>query len=147
MILDKLENASLYNLSAGLQKGIDYLKSNDLNTIEAGKYDLGDGIKAIISEYNSKDHADAKAEAHEKMIDIQYIVKGEEYIGYAPLENQEPSIAYNPDKDVVFYKCETSLNKLTPDMFAIYYPSDIHQPGMKINESITIKKVVIKIPV
>jgi len=148
MIVDKFENLTLYrNLSSGIKKGFEFLEKTDLNIIEAGKYDICEGVFAIVSEYDSKAAAECKPEAHHKYIDIQYIIKGEELIGYAPLNNQEIMIPYDEEKDLIFYTAECNYSKLTKGMFAIYFPSDIHQPGVMVNEPTAIKKVVVKIAV
>lgn len=147
MIIDSLENVKHYrSLSERIKKGFEFLEEIDFDTIEAGKYNVeGDDIFAIVSEYDTKNHVDAKPEAHERYLDIQYIVKGEELMGYAPLEDQDIMIPYNADKDVVFYKAETSPIKVSEGMFALFFPDDIHAPSMMINESKPVKKVVVKI--
>ena len=147
MILDKLENADLYKgLSKRLDKGFEYLKSNDLTTVAPGSYDIAEGVRAIISEYNSKNIADAVLEAHKKYIDIQYVISGEEQIGYTPLADQTPTIAYDADRDVVFFKEEVSYTKLSTGMFSVYFPTDLHQPGVKTGSTPTlVKKCVIKV--
>jgi len=147
MIIDSLENIKHYrNLSERIKKGFEFIEEIDFETIEPGKYNVeGDDIFAIVSEYNTKEHVDAKPEAHERYLDIQYMVKGEELMGYTPLEDQEIMIPYNADKDLVFYKAETSPVKVSEGMFAVFFPTDIHAPGMKINESKPVKKVVVKI--
>lgn len=147
MILDSLDNVKHYrSLNERIKKGFEFLEEIDFETIEAGKYNVdGDDIFAIVSEYNTKEHPDAKPEAHERYLDIQYIVKGEEYIGYAPLEDQEVMVPYNVEKDVIFYHSELSLMKMSEGMFALFFPTDVHAPNMKIEESKPVKKVVVKI--
>ena len=148
MILDKLENADLYKgLSTRLDKGFEYLKSTNLKSVAPGSYDIAEGVRAIISEYNTKEIADAVIEAHEKFIDIQYLISGEEQIGYTALAGQTPTIPYNPERDVVFYNEEVSYTKLSEGMFAVYFPTDLHQPGVKISISASVKKCVIKVAV
>lgn len=150
MIVDKFENVGLYrNLNSGLKKGFDFLEKADLQKIEVGTYEICDGVFAIVDEYKSKEPGICKPEAHKKYIDIQYIIKGEELIGYAPLENQEVLIPYNEEKDLIFYSAKTQYSKLSNGMFAIYFPTDIHQPGVRVkeNESVAIKKIVVKVAV
>lgn len=146
MILDKIENAGLYTaINARISKGFEYIKTTDLISITSGKFEIGDGLTAIISEYETKNVEDCNLEAHEKFIDIQYIISGEELIGYVPLNKQVPTIAYNSDRDVVFYKEEVALTKLEAGMFAVYFPTDLHQPCIKSGASSTVKKLVIKV--
>ena len=147
MIVDSIDNVKHYrNLSERIKKAFEFLEEIDFETIEPGKYNVdGDEIFAIVSEYSTKEHADARPEAHERYIDIQYLVKGEELMGYAPLEDQEVMVPYDVDKDLVFYHAEVSPVKVSEGMFAVFYPCDIHAPSMKIEESKPVKKVVIKV--
>ncbi len=147
MIIDSLDNVKHYrHLNERIKKAFEFLEEIDFEAIESGKYNVeGDEIFAIVSEYNTKEHIDARPEAHERYLDIQYVVKGEEYMGYAPLEDQEVSQAYDADKDLVFYHAEVSPVKVSEGMFAVFFPTDIHAPGMKIKESAPIKKVVVKV--
>ncbi len=148
MILDKIDNSNLYTtLSANIAKGFEYIKNTDLAKVDSGTYDIGNSMKAIISEYDSKNEEDCKLEAHRKFIDIQFIIEGQEIIGYAPLKKQTPTIEYNDENDVVFYKDEVTYTKIEKGMFAIFFPTDLHQPCMKNGNSTLVKKLVIKIPV
>ncbi|GAF03341.1 YhcH/YjgK/YiaL family protein [Saccharicrinis fermentans] len=149
MIVDSLENVKHYrNLNERIKKAFEFLEEIDFESIEPGKYNVdGDLIFAIVSEYNTKEHEDARPEAHERYLDIQYIVKGEEFMGYVPLEDQEVMTPYNVEKDVIFYHAEVSPVKISEGMFALFYPGDIHAPSMKIETSKPVKKVVVKVAV
>ncbi|MGQ1783570.1 MULTISPECIES: YhcH/YjgK/YiaL family protein [unclassified Saccharicrinis] len=149
MIVDSLDHVKHYrNLNERIKKAFEFLEELDFENIEPGKYNVeGDEIFAIVSEYNTKEHKDARPEAHERYLDIQYIVKGEEYMGYSPLEDQDIMQPYNVEKDVVFYQADVSPIKVSEGMFALFYPNDIHAPGMKIGESKPVKKVVVKVAV
>lgn len=146
MILDLLKHSGTYFFSEDLQKGIEFLKENDFDAMEDGEYEIGDGVFAIVSEYSTKDAEDCKPESHRKYVDIQYLHCGEENIGWAPLGDQKVLSEYNEASDVVFFDCETQLFKLSAKMFAVFYPGDIHQPGIMVSESSKVKKVVVKIP-
>lgn len=147
MIIDSLDNVKHYRyLNDRIKKAFEFLEEIDFESIEPGKYNIeGDEIFAIVSEYNTKKKEDARPEAHERYLDIQYIVKGSEYMGYAPLEDQETTTPYNPEKDIVFYNAEVNQVKLSEGMFAVFFPTDIHAPGAEINESAPVKKVVVKV--
>jgi YhcH/YjgK/YiaL family protein len=147
MIIDSIDNVKHYrSLSENIKKGLEFIEEIDFKTIEPGTYNVdGDKIFAIVSEYETKDYELAKPEAHERYIDIQYMVSGKEFIGYAPLEEQDIDIPYDPETDLVFYHSETNLVKLRENMFAIFFPNDIHAPGIKVNSTEMVKKVVVKI--
>jgi YhcH/YjgK/YiaL family protein len=149
MILDKLENAVLYfGLSKHLQEGLNYLLSTDFEKLAPGKYFLdGENLIANMNEYETKSEAECKLESHLKYIDIQYLVEGEEMIGYLCKGDQQPTEAYNPDKDVQFYKEKTTFFKLEKGQFVIFFPTDLHQPGIMVSEPVNARKVVLKVAV
>ena len=149
MITDKLTNAKIYyNLSSRIAAGLKYIQDTDFSTIVPGRYDIdGENLFALVSEYKTKSLDEAKTENHKSYIDIQYIVKGSEHIGYAVYKAQKPSQVYNPEKDVAFYNCQTVLIKYEEGDFAIFFPDDLHQPGIGINGPEEVKKVVIKVKI
>lgn len=147
MILDRLENASLYSsLSPNLQKGFDFLNSADLSALPPGRHEIdGNNVFALVSEYDSKAHEDCRLEVHRNYTDIQYIVAGREAIGYALLGNQEVLVPFSEEKDIAFYKGENSPLILEAGMFAVFFPHDVHRPCMQINGPVKVKKVVVKV--
>jgi YhcH/YjgK/YiaL family protein len=148
MILDKLENSQRYeNLAGHLKKGFDYLRNQNIQHLKAGKYEIdGTNVFALISEYETKNHDDCQPEAHRVYADIQYLISGKETIGFALLNNQPETVAYDAGKDIAFYAAETSPLILEPGMFAVFFPHDLHRPGMMTGERPDkVKKAVIKV--
>jgi len=149
MIVDKIENAGLYkNLGERIQKSFNYIKQTDLKKLKSGRYDIdGDKIFALISEYQTKAESDGKLEAHKKYIDVQFVIEGEELMGYSPLGDQSILEPYKEENDIIFYKGEKVFIKVTEGMFAIFFPEDMHMPGIEVGESSAVKKLVIKVRV
>jgi len=149
MIIDKIENADLYkNLGERIKKSFDYIKKTDLKNLRPGRYDIdGDNIFALISDYQTKAESDGKLEAHKKYIDVQYVIEGEELMGYAPLGNQQILEAYKEENDIIFYKGEKVFIKVSKGMFAIFFPEDVHMPGISVDKKSSVKKLVIKVRV
>jgi YhcH/YjgK/YiaL family protein len=129
-------------------KAFDFLKNSDLRNLELKRYDIdGDNVYATISEYITKDPGDARYEAHKKYIDIQYVASGKEKIGIAPLSGKGAVIQeYDPVKDVEFMEV-TGVREYVanPGRFFIFFPDDIHRPGLKDGDKETVRKVVVKI--
>lgn len=148
MIIDKIENSELYeSLHPRFAKAFAFICKTDFSKLGDGKYEIeNDDIFAIVQEYNTKDKKEAKLEAHRKYIDIQYIHSGVELIGVATLHNQIP-ITNDPENDIAFYQGEASFIKLKAGMFAIFFPDDLHMPGIKLTQSAKVKKVVVKVRV
>lgn len=149
MIIDKLTNSQLYSsLSERIDKAFTYLKQTDFSNIELGKYEIdGDNIFALVNEYNTKDESEGKLEAHKKYIDVQFVAKGRELMGYAPLENQKIINEYNEQNDIIFFEGEKSFIKVEEGMFAIFFPNDLHMPGINVEKSEFVKKIVLKVKV
>ncbi|HMN24209.1 MAG TPA: YhcH/YjgK/YiaL family protein [Ignavibacteriaceae bacterium] len=149
MIIDKLSNSQLYSgLGERINKAFVYLMETDFSKMELGKYEIdGDNIFAIVNEYQTKDAREGKLEAHKKYIDVQYVAKGSELMGYAPLSTQKVIDEYNEQNDITFFSGEKSFAKVDEEMFAIFFPTDVHLPGIKLNKSAYVKKVVIKVKV
>lgn len=149
MIIDKLSNSHLYSgLGERINKAFKYLKETDFSKMELGKYEIdGDNIFALVNEYTTKDESEGKLEAHKKYIDVQFVAKGSELMGYAPLGNQKIIDEYNEQNDITFFSGEKSFTRVDEGMFAIFFPTDVHLPGIKVNKSAYVKKVVIKVKV
>lgn len=150
MILDTLENAHLYHGMGGkFIKAFEYLQTTDLVLLEKGRYEIdGANIFAIINEYDTVDAVGEQMESHKKHIDVQYIVSGEELIGHDFLQQQNPSKAYSEEDDyMLFAEKPAFFSKLEQNRFAIFFPSDLHMPNIRVNGPARVKKVVIKIKV
>lgn len=149
MIIDKLSNSQLYSsIGERINKAFTYLKQTDFSNIELGKYKIdSDNIFCLVNEYNTKDESEGKLEAHKKYIDVQFVVKGRELMGYAPLENQKIINEYNEQNDITFFEGERSFTKVEAGMFAIFFPNDLHMPGINVGDSEFVKKIVIKVKV
>ncbi len=149
MIIDKLSNSHLYSgIGERINKAFAYLKETDFSKMELGKYEIdGDNIFALVNEYNTKDEIEGKLEAHKKYIDIQFVAEGKELMGYAPLENQTVIDYYNEQNDITFFSGDKSFTLVEEGMFAIFFPTDVHLPGIKVNDKSYVKKVVIKVKV
>ena len=147
MILDKIENAKLYKgLNDRVDRALEYIGKTDLINIEEGKYEIdGDNIYALVNVYNTKERSECYLEAHRKYIDVQFVVKGSELFGYSPLESQKPHAIYNEEKDFELFNEEPVFIKFYSGMFAIFYPGDLHMPGIKSESPAEVKKVVIKV--
>jgi YhcH/YjgK/YiaL family protein len=147
MIIDKIENAHLYkNIGDRIKKSFDYIMQTDLKNLQPGKYEIdGENIFALVSEYETKLESEGKLEVHRKYIDVQYVIEGEELMGYAPLYTQEILEPYKEENDIIFYKGEKTYTKVSAGMFAIFFPTDVHMPGICVGKKSAVKKLVIKV--
>ena len=134
-----------------IQKAMDWLQSHDLSALPTGRQEIdGDKLYVMVNEYTSEPKEKRRAEAHRKYVDVQYIAKGTEIIGYARLKDGyevlEDKLA---EKDVIFYKnpADESDIILSEGMFGIFFPWDVHRPNCAWGEPGPIRKVILKISV
>ena len=147
MIIDKIENTKIYkNLGERIKRSFDYIAHTNLKNLEPGKYEIdGENIFALVNEYKTKPESEGKLEAHRKYIDVQYVIEGEELMGYSPLGSPQILEPYREENDIIFFKGDKSFTKVTTGMFAIFFPEDVHMPGIASGKSASVKKLVIKV--
>ena len=149
MILDQLENALAYEkLDNRITAGLALLKEQSVLESPAGKHEVdGDDLFYIVNEYETAPVADGLLEVHRKYMDIQYIVSGNECIGYAPLSGLKEQTPYDSENDAALYDCSPAMSKLVlkQGSFAIFWPNEPHMPGRSIDQAEPVKKIVIKI--
>ena len=146
--IDKKEFAKQYFAKRELwDKAFEYLNTADLDTLKPGNFDLiGKDLYIAASEYNTKNDEEGKYEAHRKYADIQYVISGQEKIRIIPLDKTEELGSYDEQKDIVFLKAEGGkVQMATPEKFFIFFSTDAHMPGMKVDTNSFVKKIVVKV--
>ncbi len=150
MVYDRLDNIAYYKgLSTDIFEGLLFLNAAT-KEIENGVYDINPRVKAIISEYTTKEVNEYGYEAHREFIDIQYLISGEELICCLPLEYLKETKPYNKDQDAAFYLETTNKPQellIGNDYFTILFPQDGHMPQLCIKEPARVKKVVVKVKI
>lgn len=127
----------------------DFLKSIDLHAfcLNTEREALDSGRIVVAGyHYQGKLEKEARPEAHRKYIDIQLVVSGTERMGWSPLSScKAVSVNYNEEKDVVFFEDpSSSYFTVSPGEFAVFFPEDVHAPGISEGK---IEKIVAKVPV
>ncbi len=146
MVLDTLKNSALYNaLNPRLQKAFAHLAKLDLASLSEGRYEIdGDDLFFMIQERVLKTPEAASLEVHDKYIDIQIVVEGQETIGWKAREAcTSPKGEMSVEKDIQHFNDKsTTYVTLSPGQFGIFFPSDGHAP--LIGEG-NVKKAVVKV--
>lgn len=127
-----------------------FLKETDFDTIAEGKYELDSlGTYASVTDYTTKDPDTTHFEAHRKYIDIQYVPRGQEYIGITSLEDMQAMIKeYDEEKDIEFFnKDNGTLLLANKGKFFVFFPTDGHKPCLKVDKNAMARKIVVKVPV
>ena len=150
MIFDNIKNCKIYDgVNDKFEKAFEFIQKAVAEKLEVGKYEIdGEKIFAFIQNYDSKLKENSALEGHENYIDIQYIIEGCEMLGVVDVSKVKIKKEYNPEKDVAFYQ-ESKLASYciaTQGDFCIFYPHDIHSPGVAFdNLPSNVKKIVVKV--
>lgn len=108
---------------------------------------LSNGNKILVQQGTTKDAATQQVEAHRNYLDIQYLVKGEETVGWAPIETLTPAGDYNEAKDKAMYTGHVDFLPIAEGYCYVAYPEDGHMPGVHLDAPKDYVKLVIKLKV
>ncbi|QOQ98954.1 YhcH/YjgK/YiaL family protein [Campylobacter lari] len=111
------------------------------------KIELTKDIFVLEQTYFAKNKNQAFFESHKDYIDIQFIVSGKEKIEFGDKELFEVEKEYDKTKDLIIYKKPKFLTSsliLNENDIAIFYPEDVHMPGLSIEDDSYIIKTVVK---
>jgi YhcH/YjgK/YiaL family protein len=149
MVLDTLENSPLYaGLGASINKAFTYLKETDFTKVEPGQYEIdGTSVFAMVSHYNTKEATAGFWEAHKKHIDVQYIAEGIETIKVTNIERVKVLKSYDAEKDFGTFEGPGDSITLNKGSFAIFFPADVHMPGLHASGLTPVVKVVVKVKI
>lgn len=146
MIIDRLEYADRYvSLHPLFGAAFRYLRDVQGAVPSDGRYSLQeDDLVAIVEQTVGRGEHAHQIEHHRRYIDIQFVVSGEERIGWIPISScGEPLEAFDSQRDIGFYR-DRPLTWLTipAGCFAIFFPEDGHAP---LSGSGPVHKIVIKV--
>lgn len=147
MIYDKLDNFEIYaTISEDMHVALEYLRQVSPD-VENGIYELTPRVKAIISEYSTKQVNENGYEAHRQYIDIQCPIKGLEKVHCLPLEMLDEIKPYNDGIDAAFFQTNKKPVEMTigNGFFAVFFPQDGHMPQLCLESPAMIKKITLKI--
>ena len=146
--LENIHNQARHN--PDLTKGIEFLKTLEPSKWEEGRFSIdGERVFAYVTSYTTKAVGDqVELEGHRKYIDLQFLVDGEETIGWTMTEGAAVNTPYSPDTDAwTGNAAADQLNwvKLRPGWLAILFPEDAHAPQCAAGQPMEVKKVVVKV--
>ena len=130
-------------LLPGIEEAFDAV--NALESYEANTYPLSDGNRFFVAVGTTK--APDVAEAHRKYMDIQYIVKGKEVVGWADLADCQIQGEFNEAKDIGKYTGTFEYFTINEGICYVAFPEDAHMPGRHLDVPNDFVKVVVKLKV
>lgn len=151
MILDTLENASLYeNLVPGFAAAFDWLRRHGGEATGAPVEIDGERVVARPSEYETHPRSPGKFECHRRYIDIQFVAKGEEVVEVEAPGKLVPAVPYDEAKDVAWFSSDEPRTALPlgAGSFLVLWPHEAHQPGISpAAGALHVRKVIVKVAV
>ncbi len=146
MFLSKLDELEAYDSYVGHVVSA-FMDTHDVHTMETGRYDLAEDGYVKVEEYDTG--INMRYEAHQKYVDVQVIMKGEEDVWYAKLHQGTELVPYDEATDATFYTCEKGHRQVihfTEHHALVLMPDDLHAPANF--ESVKhVRKLIFKIPV
>lgn len=150
MIVDKIDNLETYkDLSQDIYEGLKFIHTLDPN-IELGVYPINEHLLLKVMEYPTVEDFKLGYEAHQKHLDIHYVLRGHERIKWSPINKMVVKTSYDEKEDAIFYEqpiVHGSDVALGDGVFAIMFPQDGHACQYYVEKCEKIKKVVIKVKI
>jgi biofilm protein TabA len=145
--INKAEFAQQYHKNqVEWDKAFAFMRDSDLAALKPGKYVIdGTDVYATITDGPEKTFEQSAWESHRKYIDLQYVVRGKEKMGVAPVAGATVTQPYDDKADIAHYNSEGKFYIGDPSVFFLFFPGDAHRPNIKVDGYDTVKKMVIKI--
>ena len=134
-----------------IRKALSIIRTADFFSKQYGITEVdGKKVLYLYRDFDTREKNDVYAEVHERHIDIQYLLKGREIIGFANRSQDNVVVKDDvKDNDILYYnkvKNETMLHMNAGD-YAIFFPGDVHRPLVKTENCDKVIKVIFKIRV
>jgi biofilm protein TabA len=136
-------------LTPALRKALDFLRRVEGQTLADGRIEIdGNNVYAIAQSYQTIEDGEWAFEGHRKYLDVQYVVTGEEIIGWADAACVAITVPYDPAKDA--WLGTVPAEQVTPvrlraGQLAVLYPEDAHAPKRAAGQPRPVKKIVVKV--
>ena len=118
-----------------------------LESYEPRTVALSGANKILVQQGTTKAAEGQLLEAHREFLDIQYIVKGGETVGWAPVEKLTLSGEFNTVKDKGMYAGHCDFMDIAEGYCYVVFPEDAHMPGSHLEVPKEYTKLVVKLKV
>ena len=152
MIVDTLEHASALALGDRFAKAFAWLKEAVKNPPAPGHHVLeraDDGTETLyanVQAYVTRAPQDCPLEYHRAYADVQFLLEGQEAIGWRPLTSDlAERKPYDTTNDIGFVEGAGTPIPFPKDGFFVLFPQDAHAPGMRVPGAENVRKIVVKV--
>ena len=148
MMTDELRSLPSAGLHPVLQEALTLAVAARPQEKTPGRYELqGENIFMNVMQFATQSPEQKKAELHQKYIDIQVLLSGEERILFGLIDSARQCEERHAEDDYQLcnHIADEQALTLKPGRFAIFMPGEPHKPGCAVGDTGEIKKVVIKV--
>ena len=150
MILEQIKNTSCYTgIHNGITKALEEMEKYTPDNYPGGRVELdGDNLFLLLNTYETHSPEGALCEAHQKYIDVMYMVEGEEIIYVKPTDKlQNITKEYDPAIEALLGDLDADATpiRLQAGSFVVLFPQDAHSPGCCVDAPQKIKKIIGKV--
>ena len=145
MICDTLDQLHLYKgFHKNLDTAIEFLAAHPLDTLPLGRTEVdGDEVFINVMDADLKPHTGSHAEYHRLYADLQIDLTGGEGWGYTNEPGEEVG---EYTVDCGFQDSASVVSgALGEGRFVLFFPGELHKPGVARPGCAHVRKVVIKI--
>ena len=145
MICDTLQHLTRYKgLCKNLDTAIDYLLTHDPASLPLGRTEVdGENVFIHVMEADLKPGEGANPEYHRRYADLQIDITGGEGWGYATAPGEEVGTFTG---DIGFQNSPDAVTgSLGEGRFVLFFPGELHKPGVARPECAKVRKAVVKI--
>lgn len=131
-----------------IQTALKFLKTTDFSKLENGVHEIqGKDIYVQVFDQTSQPIEKTRPECHRKYIDVQFWINGRELVGFAPMKKEYPVAEGIEERDLYFLKGVEDEIQIPASQgdYMIFYPGDIHRPGIAVDKPETYRKAVVKV--
>lgn len=148
MIIDVLDNMERYiNAVPNLKKVLEIISRTDFHTIPDGQYTTDNpNVRYNVFSYATDVMFSEKAEFHNKEIDVQILVDGNEKMDLSPVCIGRELVPYSEEKEAGFVQNIGIVSYMaTSGFFALFFPGEPHATSLRLEKPSNVKKVVFKL--
>lgn len=147
MIYGNIHQLSDYSfLPAAVLECLAFAQNNDLAAFEKGSHPIdGDRLYVNIAEYETTVPENRFWEAHKQYLDLHLMLRGEEKVQLAFIENMQQKPYVAQDDFLPLEGDAAAQAVLREGDFLLCYPRDGHMTGVAACEPQTLKKAIFKI--
>lgn len=126
-----------YNLSKKIEFAMSYLKELDVSSLKINsKIIVNDDFFYSVQSYYTKDENLCDLESHRKYVDIQLLLKGEEYMDVCDISRLQTRKSYDINRDIMLWNIPKRMMRIamSPNDYIILYPENAHRGTIKVKE-------------